>query len=261
MNETSSHTDKTGNTKRSTAPVIEVQNLSKSFDDKIILKDISFQLGSLQNFVILGRSGTGKSVLLKCIVGLLKHDNGTLKVLDREVEKLDYKAMNELRRDVGYLFQGGALYDAMSVRQNLEFPLKRLPDPPRKAERRDMVEEALEDVGLAEALNKMPAELSGGMKKRIALARTLILKPKIMLYDEPTTGLDTVTSQEISNLMLKMKEKFGISSLTITHDLSCTRITGNRVFILHKGKFLAEGTYDELQNAENKLVRSFFDNK
>lgn len=237
---------------------IEAQHLSKSFDDKVILNDISFKLKQNNNYVILGRSGSGKSVLLKCVVGLLNYDAGDLKVLGHDIGDMEDQDMNALRRRVGYLFQGGALYDAMTVKENLEFPLERVPDPPNKNEIKDKVEEALDNVGLLEVIDKMPSELSGGMKKRVALARTLILHPDIMLYDEPTTGLDVATSREISELMIEMQYKYGISSLTVTHDLSCASLTGNKIFVLDKGNFIAEGKIEDLMDSDNGQVSAFF---
>jgi phospholipid/cholesterol/gamma-HCH transport system ATP-binding protein len=239
--------------------LIEIRNLKKSFDDFEVIKDVSFDLNQDENLVIMGKSGTGKSVLIKCIIGLLTPDGGDLKVLHHDLKDIDEDGMNELRRSVGYLFQGGALYDSMTVERNLMFPLRRLPNAPKESEINDMVDEVLENVGLPETKNKMPSELSGGMKKRIALARTLILKPKIMLYDEPTTGLDVITSNEISNLILKMRETYDMSSIIITHDLSCVKKTADRILILDKGTVLFEGTKEDLRQNENKKVRSYFE--
>lgn len=239
--------------------VVIAKHLKKAFDDLEVLKDINFVLHKKENLVVLGKSGTGKSVLIKSIVGLVEPDGGELIVLDKNVLGLDKDEMEDLRRRVGFLFQGGALYDSMTVRQNLQFPLKRQLKKLSKGEIKDLVEEALEDVGLLKAINKMPSEISGGMKKRIALARTLILKPEIMLYDEPTTGLDPVTSREISHLVLEMQEKFAISSIIITHDIACAKLTGNRIFILKGGELAVEGSYEELENSEDEWVRSFFD--
>jgi len=245
---------------REAEKVIIASKISKSFGSNIVLEDISFHLKKKENLIIMGRSGSGKSVLLKCAVGLVIPDEGKLTVLGKDMEELEGHELNEQRRKVGYLFQGGALYDAMTVRKNLEFPLKRLPERPPKNEIRDKVEEVLDNVGLLDSIDKMPSELSGGMKKRIALARTLILEPKIMLYDEPTTGLDMITSKEISHLMLKMQNKYGISSITVTHDLACAKITSNRICILKEGNFIAEGDYETLKDSENEEVRPFFQN-
>jgi phospholipid/cholesterol/gamma-HCH transport system ATP-binding protein len=240
--------------------VIEAQNIHKSFDGKQILNGLSFTLHKSENLVVLGRSGTGKSVLIKCLVGLIPPDEGELCILGQNIMALDKEEdWMEIRRKVGFLFQGGALYDSMSVRENLEFPLKRQPDPMPKGEMKDAIAEVLGHVGLLDAINKMPAELSGGMKKRIALARTLVLKPEIVLYDEPTTGLDAITSREISELILHMRETYGVSSVIITHDMPCARITANRIAILHEGRFGAEGTYDELESSGEEWVRSYFE--
>ena len=238
--------------------VVKADHLKKAFDGHEVLKGISFSLHRKENMVVLGKSGSGKSVLIKSLVGLIIPDDGSLQVLGKELIGIDKEDMTALRRKVGYLFQGGALYDSMTVKENMEFPLQRQVDKIPQAEIDALVEEALENVGLVEALHKMPAELSGGMQKRIALARTLILKPEIMLYDEPTTGLDPVTSREISELILEMREKFDISSIIITHDMSCAKITGDRVCIIREGDFIEKGTYNELENSDNAWVRAFF---
>ncbi len=238
--------------------VIEIKNLTKSFGDNEILKGIDMELLRGENLAILGESGTGKSVLTKCIVGLIKADSGTINVLKKNVHKLNNEELEELRKKVGYLFQGGALYDSMTVRQNLEFPVRRTQISKNKAEIKNMVEEALDSVGLLDAIDKMPAELSGGMKKRIGLARTLILKPEIILYDEPTTGLDPVTSGEISELILQVREKYNTSSIIITHDMKCAKITASRLKLMSSGKFITQGTYDELSKSKDKYVRAYF---
>ncbi len=238
--------------------VIEIKNLTKSFGDNEILKGIDMELLRGENLAILGESGTGKSVLTKCIVGLIKADSGTINVLKKNVHKLNNDELEELRKKVGYLFQGGALYDSMTVRQNLEFPVRRTQISKNKAEIKNMVEEALDNVGLLDAIDKMPAELSGGMKKRIGLARTLILKPEIILYDEPTTGLDPVTSGEISELILQVREKYNTSSIIITHDMKCAKITASRLKLMSSGKFITQGTYDELSKSKDKYVRAYF---
>lgn len=239
--------------------VITAKGLKKSFEELTVLNGIDFNLRKRENLVVLGKSGTGKSVLIKCLVGLVRPDAGELNVLGHDVSALEHDDLLELRKRVGFLFQGGALYDSMSVRENLEFPLKRQIKKLSKGELKDAVVEALENVGLAEAIHKMPSELSGGMKKRVALARTLILKPAIMLYDEPTTGLDPVTSKEISTLIVEMQQKFNISSIIITHDMPCARITGNRLCLLKDGKLQCEGSYDELEQSEDPSVRAFFE--
>lgn len=238
--------------------VIEVKNLVKSFGKKEILSGISFNVHKGENVVILGKSGSGKSVMIKCIAGLLKQDEGSLKVFGEEVSELDEDALKAFRCRLGFLFQSAALYDSMTVRENLVFPLKRVLKIKDKAEIEDRCIEVLRAVGLEDAIDKMPADLSGGMRKRMGLARTLIVKPEIILYDEPTTGLDTITSKEISSLVLEMQEKYDATAVIITHDIPCAKITGDRVLILDEGKCLAEGTYAELENSDNEFIRSFF---
>jgi phospholipid/cholesterol/gamma-HCH transport system ATP-binding protein len=241
-----------------TQPIIAIENLHKSFGKNDILKGINLTLNKGENLVILGRSGSGKSVTIKCIVGLVKGDQGSIKISGQEITNLNYEELNDLRVKIGFMFQNGALYDSMSVRQNLKFTLKH--------HTRDLTEEAiepeiidaLENVGLQESIDKMPAELSGGMQKRIALARALIIKPEIILYDEPTSGLDTITSREISELILEVQKKYKTSSIIITHDMACAKITGNRIIILKEGEIIAEGTYEELEKSEDEWVRSFF---
>ena len=237
--------------------VVETENISKSFGDKHILKGVSLTVAEGENVVILGRSGTGKSVFIKCIVGLVEPDEGSIKVLGKDVLNINRNDMNDIRRDIGFLFQGAALYDSMSVRENLAFPLRTV--KMSKDEVEAQVKEALDNVGLADAIDKMPAELSGGMRKRVGLARAIIMKPKIILYDEPTTGLDVITSREISQLILEIQKKYNTGSIIITHDMPCAKITANRIVVLQNGKFAAEGTYDELENHENDSVRSFFE--
>lgn len=238
--------------------VIDIKNLSKAFGPKEVLKDVNIKLHKGENLVILGKSGTGKSVLIKCVSGLLSSDKGNLCVLGDEVSKMNERELNKVRKKIGFLFQGGALYDSMTVRENLEFPLRRSQRELKENEIEEKVMEALKNVGLEDAIDKMPSELSGGMKKRIALARTIILSPEIMLYDEPTTGLDTITSLEISELILKMKKQFGISSIIITHDMNCAKLTADRVNILHEGECIADGTYEELKASKDKRVSAFF---
>lgn len=240
-------------------PIIEIEHLRKSFGDKVILKDINLSLIKGESLVILGKSGTGKSVLVKCIVGLIKPDNGKLTVLGKNIFELDQQEMDDLRKKIGFLFQSGALYDSMTVRENLEFPLHRHLKEKSKAEINEMVEEALENVGLKDAIDKTPAELSGGMRKRIGVARTIIMKPEIMLYDEPTTGLDPLTSKEISYLILEMQKKYNTSSIIITHDMPCAKITANRVAILKEGLYLADGSYEQMEQSEDPWIRSFFE--
>lgn len=239
--------------------VIRAEHLQKSFGAKEVLKDVSFVLHKKENIAILGKSGTGKSVLIKSIVGLVQPSGGKLEVFGQDIlEKKGEEDWEGLRRKVAYLFQGGALYDSMTVKENLEFPLKRQVEKLTAAQIEEEVKMALENVGLLDAMNKMPSELSGGMKKRIALARTLILKPEIMLYDEPTTGLDPVTSKEISELILEMQNKFGISSIIVTHDMACAKMTADNVLILWEGAVGAEGKYDALVQSDEAWVRAFF---
>jgi phospholipid/cholesterol/gamma-HCH transport system ATP-binding protein len=238
--------------------VVEIEHLKKSFGTNCVLTDINMHVKEGENLVVLGKSGSGKSVLVKCMVGLVEADGGRIIVLGKNIADLNDDELNLVRKKVGFLFQSGALYDSMSVRENLEFPLRDRKGGSKK-ETDLMVLEALQHVGLEDAIDKMPAELSGGMKKRIGLARTLILKPEIILYDEPTTGLDPITSKEISKLILEIQKKYNTSSVIITHDVECARIAGNRLVILKDGKCEAEGTFKELQNSEDEWVRSFFE--
>lgn len=238
--------------------VIQIEHLKKSFNGNEVLKDINMIVREGENVVILGKSGIGKSVLIKCIVGLIYPDSGILKVFGQNVTEMSSKELNKMRTKVGFIFQGNALYDSMTVRENLEFPLRRnkvITDPHLID---GLIVEALENVGLVDAIDKMPSELSGGMKKRIGVARTLILKPEIILYDEPTTGLDPLTSREISNLILRIQNKYKASSIIISHDLNCSKITSNRMLILHEGEIRAEGTFDELKNSDDEWIRSYF---
>lgn len=238
--------------------VIQVRHMAKSFGNNQVLKDMNMELHKGENLVILGKSGTGKSVTIKCIVGLLEYDKGQLEVFGKEVNKLSDKDLKNLRTRVGFLFQSAALYDSMTVRENLEFPLRRVLNIRDKAELEKRVQEVLEAVNLPDAIDKMPSELSGGMKKRIGLARTIIMKPEIMLYDEPTTGLDPITSREISELIRSMQEKYKVSSIIITHDIACARITADRMLIMKEGEFVAGGTFDEMKNSDDEFISSFF---
>jgi phospholipid/cholesterol/gamma-HCH transport system ATP-binding protein len=238
--------------------VVEVRDLHKSFGEKTILDGINLELYQGENLVILGRSGTGKSVLIKCMVGLLPVDSGTVRVLGYEVPELGSKELNELRKQVGFSFQGSALYDSMTVRENLEFPIKRNLGVFDRKRLKEMVTKALDDVGLLNAIDMKPAELSGGMKKRIGIARTLILQPKIMLYDEPTAGLDPVTSMEINDLILEVREKYRTASIIITHDISCARHTSDRIIALFDGRNKFEGTFAELKTLQPAELRPFF---
>ncbi|WP_419700406.1 ABC transporter ATP-binding protein [Mucilaginibacter sp. NFX135] len=238
--------------------VIHAKGIAKAFGDHEVLKNISFDLKRGENMVVLGKSGTGKSVTIECIVGMLKPDAGTLTVLGENVAEMGDEDLKQLRMKIGFLFQSGALYDSMTVRENLEFPLTRVLKLNDQQEIDKRVEEVLDGVGLLDAIDKMPSDLSGGMRKRVGLARTLIVKPEIMLYDEPTTGLDPITSREISELILNMQKKYKTSSIIITHDMECARITADRIVVMDDGEYIAEGSYKELQKSDNKMVRSFF---
>ncbi len=240
------------------SPVIEIKGLYKSFGQNHILKGVDITVNKGENLVVLGKSGSGKSVTIKCLVRLVDADKGTIKVFDTAIEPLSNAELNEIRVRVGFLFQNAALYDSMSVRENLEFPLKRHSKKLNATEVDAAVRKALDSVGLEDAIDKMPSELSGGMRKRIGLARTLILNPEIILYDEPTTGLDTITSREISELILAIQKKFKTTSVIITHDMACAKLTGDRVVILKDGIIHAEGTYEELEKSDDEWVRSFF---
>lgn len=239
-------------------PVISIIGLYKSFGELNILKDINLNVFKGENMVILGRSGAGKSVLIKILVGLLLPDKGTIKVLGEQVEKLSVKKLDMLRLRIGFLFQSNALYDSMNVRQNLEFPLTMNVKNLSRQEIDIAVEEALDAVGLIDKINEMPSDLSGGQRKRIGIARTLILKPEIMLYDEPTSGQDPVTSGEINMLINDVQKKFNTTSIIITHDLTCAKETGDRVAMLLDGKFVKVGKFDEIFESENKQIKSFY---
>lgn len=238
--------------------VIEIEKLYKSFREKHILRGIDLTLHKGENLGIVGKSGIGKSVLTKCIVRLIEPDAGRINVLGTDVVTCDGEELNELRKKVGYLFQGGALYDSMSVRENLLFPVRRTQFVDRKLDTEELIERSLRSVGLLDAIDKMPSELSGGMKKRIALARTLILKPQIILYDEPTTGLDAVTSGEISELIQQIREEYQTAAIIITHDMKCARIATDTIRIMKERLFVTEGTYDELSRSDDKETRNYF---
>ena len=239
--------------------VVEMEHLKKSFDNNHVLRDINLVINKGENVVVLGKSGTGKSVLIKCIVGLVDIDDGRLTLFGQDIAELNERELFAIRRRIGFLFQSGALYDSMSVRENLEFPLRRQLKSIPKDEMNSLIMEALQNVGLADAIDKSPSELSGGMRKRLGLARTLILKPEIMLYDEPTTGLDPITSKEISKLILEVQKKYDTSSIIITHDIECARLTANRIIVIKDGVCAAEGNFKELQSSEDSWVRSFFE--
>ena len=242
----------------SSGPLVDIHNLNIGFDDQNVLKDISLKLINGENLVVLGKSGSGKSVLIKCIVRLLKPDSGTINVFGRDLNSLKKSELDEVRKKIGFLFQSGALYDSMTVKQNLEFPLRRIRMNLSQKEISLKVAEVLENVGLSDSLNKMPSELSGGMRKRISLARTIIVDPLVMLYDEPTTGLDPVTSDEISSLINDVQKKYKTSSLIITHDIECARITADRLIMIQEGKIYKEGKLKDFENSADPLIKSFF---
>lgn len=239
-------------------PIIIIKNLWKSFGKNEVLKGINLTVNKGKNLVVLGQSGSGKSVSIKCLVGLVEADKGEIKVFGTDITNLKNEDLNKIRVRIGFMFQNGALYDSMSVRQNLAFTLKHHTSDLSDEEIENKINEALENVGLKEAIDKMPAELSGGMRKRIGLARTLIINPEIILYDEPTSGLDTITSREISELILSIQKKYKTSSIIITHDMACAKMTGNRIMILKDGVINAEGTYQELEKSTDEWVKSFF---
>mgnify|MGYP003672585587 CR=1 FL=1 len=239
--------------------VIEIKGLKKAFGDLVILRDVNLSLMKGENLVVLGRSGQGKSVLIKCIVGLLQADSGSINVLGKEVTQLNTNELDQLRLKVGFNFQNSALYDSMTVRENLEFPLVRNGMRKSRKEMGKLVEKSLEDVGMLPAIDQMPSELSGGMRKRVGVARTLILQPEIMLYDEPTAGLDPITAKEINDLILEVQERFQTSSIIITHDITCAKDTGNRVKVLMDGLFQAEGSFEEVSKTTDPRIKPFFD--
>ena len=247
------------NTKNQAASVMSICHLYKSFEDNHVLTDFNLELFKGENIVVLGKSGSGKSVLIKCIIGLLRTDEGTIKVFGENIPDLNDEELDKIRTKIGFLFQSNALYDSMTVRQNLEFPLRRHWIKVSQQEVDAMVTNALNDVGLIHTIDMMPEELSGGMRKRIALARTLILKPEIILYDEPTTGLDPVTGREIIRLMVEIKKKYNTSSLIISHDMNCVRMASDRIVVLLDGICYANGDYEELINNQDPKVKQFFE--
>lgn len=239
--------------------MIHIKDLYKSFGDNHVLNGFNMKLYKGENLVVMGKSGSGKSVMIKCLVGLMQPDSGYVSVMGKEITSLDREALDVLRSDIGFLFQGSALYDSMTVRENLEFPMRRHSEKLGPiTDTLPLVQEALESVGLAHTMDLMPEELSGGMKRRVALARTLILRPKIILYDEPTSGLDPITAKEIIELMRNIQEKYGTSSLIITHDVDCARVISERMILLVDGINYAEGTYAELVRSKDPKVEAFF---
>ena len=239
--------------------IITIKDLHKQFGSNVVLNGFNLELFEGENLVVMGKSGSGKSVMIKCVIGLEQPDSGSILVMNEEINKLEREDLDELRTEIGFLFQGSALYDSMSVRENLEFPLRRHTKKFGVIEdTTPLVMEALESVGLAHAIDLMPNELSGGMKRRIALARTLILKPKIILYDEPTTGLDPITSKEIVLLMNSIQKQYNTSSIIITHDVDCAKVIANRMILLIDGVNYIEGTFDELANSTDPKVQAFF---
>jgi phospholipid/cholesterol/gamma-HCH transport system ATP-binding protein len=237
--------------------MVEITDLQKSFDSNVVLDGVSLSVAEAENMVVFGRSGTGKSVLLKCMIRLIEPDSGNIIINGKDVLKLSIKELNLLRKDIGFLFQGAALYDSMSVKENLEFPLIRNFDLDQK-EIDERVHFVLEAVSLLEAINKMPSELSGGMRKRIGLARSIITKPKLMFYDEPTTGLDPITSKEISVLIIELQKALKMTSIVVTHDLLCAKIIADRAIVLEDGKIVKEGKIDELTSSDDPLLKNFF---
>lgn len=239
--------------------VISIRKLYKAFGTNAVLKGFDLDLNRAENLAVLGKSGSGKSVLIKCIIGLLKPDSGIINVFNESIIEMEQDELDHIRARIGFLFQSNALYDSMTVRENLAFPLRRHWIEKNQAKELELIEEALENVGLAHTLNMMPVELSGGMRKRIALARTLILRPEIILYDEPTTGLDPITGKEISELMVRIQEKYKTSSIIISHDMNCIKITADRITLLTEGIAYATGSYDDLKASDDPVVKQFFD--
>jgi phospholipid/cholesterol/gamma-HCH transport system ATP-binding protein len=252
MNEQQKHNDKDD-------IVISISKLYKSFDDNHVLQGIDFELHKSENVIVLGRSGSGKSVLIKIISGLMKPDKGIVKVLGKEVHKLSKKELMELRLKIGFLFQHSALYDSMTVRENLEFPLIRNMRGISQDEINKSVKIVLDAVGLADTADQLPSELSGGQQKRIGIARTLIMKPEVILYDEPTAGLDPLTSYEINDLINEVQKKFKTSSVIITHDLTCAKKTGDRILMLIDGKFVRQGNFEEVFDTDDERIKGFYD--
>jgi len=250
--------NKEQNSNTGTPDLISIRDLKISFGDFEVLRGVDLDLYQGENLVVLGRSGTGKSVLIKILVGLLKADSGTITAFGQRVDEMSKKELDNLRLKIGFSFQSSALYDSMTVRENLEFPLVRNQRNLSRSEIDAAVEEALENVGLSQTINQIPSELSGGQRKRIGIARTLILKPEVMLYDEPTAGLDPITCVEINNLINEVKERYSTSSIVITHDLTCAKAVGDRVAILFDGKFGQTGTFDEVFSSKDERAQQFY---
>jgi phospholipid/cholesterol/gamma-HCH transport system ATP-binding protein len=238
--------------------VVSIKGLFKSFKEHEVLKGVDLHVKKGENVVVLGKSGSGKSVLIKCLVGLEWPDAGEMELFGKDISCLGYKEMNEVRKKTGFLFQNAALYDSMTVRENLAFPLRQHKKQLSPEKKEALIMEMLDNVGLADQIDQMPSRLSGGQNKRIGLARTLILRPELMLYDEPTTGLDTGTSKEISELIMRLQKKYNISSVLITHDMACARMTADRIVMLKEGAIIAEGTYEELEKSDDEWIKSFF---
>ncbi|PKL87451.1 MAG: ABC transporter ATP-binding protein [Ignavibacteriae bacterium HGW-Ignavibacteriae-2] len=240
--------------------LIRIQNLSKRFETLKVLEDVSLDVRIGENLVVFGRSGTGKSVLLKCIIGLLKPDNGQIFIKDKNILEISLNELNDIRKNIGFLFQSSALYDSMSVRENLAFPLIRHFDFSQK-ELDEKINNTLELVSLSDAIDKMPSDLSGGMRKRIGLARSIITDPELMLYDEPTTGLDPITTKEISELILNLQKKLNMTSIVVTHDLICAEIIADRAIFLKDAKIVHEGKIEDLSKSDDPFLKNFFSNE
>ncbi|MDX1829003.1 MAG: ATP-binding cassette domain-containing protein [Lutibacter sp.] len=240
------------------APILKIENLKKSFGNNHVLNGFNMMLFEGENLVIMGKSGSGKSVMIKCLVGLIQPDEGIIEIMGKNITNLNQYELDDLRIEIGFLFQGSALYDSMTVRENLEFPLRKRKKKYSKEDKDKLVLETLESVGLANAIDLMPDELSGGMKRRVALARALILRPKIIIYDEPTTGLDPITAKEIIVLMKVIQKKYGTSALIITHDVDCARVISNRMILLIDGINYAEDTFENLSLSKDKKIQAFF---
>lgn len=239
-------------------PVIEIEHLQKAFGSNVVLRDFTLSIRPGENLVIMGKSGIGKTILIKCIIGLVKPDGGTLRVFGKDISKLKHRELDDIRTRIGFVFQSSALYDSMTVRQNLEFPLRRHRRQKIRGNIEDVVREALKNVGLENAIDLMPSELSGGMRKRIGIARSIILNPEVILYDEPTTGLDPITSEEITHLILELQQKYKTTSIIITHDINLAKETANRIVFLSDGIAYLQGTYDELIKKNDPLIKQFF---